>query len=272
MKFLGATKFLSQSTAVAVVVMASFFMLPKTSRADVYIRTLETNVAQLKDFPHRVLGGGAMEVSINQQKAKSLIVETDLAPKVAIQTLYDSQSLGDPKNPDSWTTKSLFGVIGTDDWAFYADLFRGRLYAKEDGGFVGGLTEKSNYPALIVSAFKNPDSQKTIVNFLIFDGHANLRDAFMELDRFDLGFYSGDTQWGDFKFEEFDKISTADLKIQLVQQARDDGLQLENSDIDGRNIYLTFSGKRKTREIFIRDPETTSLGVITQDRYLKREG
>ncbi len=261
-----------QFAAIVAILLLSYFMMPKTSVADVYIRTLENNVAKVPDFPHRVLGEGAMDISINQQKAKSLIVETDLAPKAAIQILYDNQSLVNPKIPESWSTKSLFGVIGTDDWAFYADLFRGRLYVKEDGSYVGGLSEKSDYPALAVSAFKSPENEKTIVNFLVFDGQADLREAFMNLDEFNLGFFTGDTQWGDFKFEQFDKISTQDLKIQLIEKARIDGLELEYSKTDGRYNYLTFTGKRKTREIFIRDPEGASLGVITQDRYLSREG
>jgi hypothetical protein len=266
------TKYSFQFLSVSFILLASYLMLPKASVADVYIRTLESNVAQVPDFPHRILGGGAMDISINEQKAKSLIVETDLPPREAIQTLYDNQSLGDPNIPESWTTKSLFGVMGTDEWAFYADLFRGRLYAKEEGGYVGGLSEKSDYPALAVSAFKNPESNKTIVNFLVFDGDADLREAFMNMSRFDLGFYSEETQWGDFKFQQYDKISADDLKLQLIRDAEELGLALETSNLDGRNIFLTFSGKKKTREIFIRDPEGGSLGVITQDRYLSKEG
>ena len=265
-------KYISQFVSVSLILVASYFMLPKTSFADVYIQTLESNVGQVPNFPHRILGGGAMDISINEQRAKSLIVETDLPPRKAIQTLYDNQSLGNPNVPESWTTKSLFGVMGTDEWAFYADLFRGRLYAKEDGGYVGGLSEKSDYPALAVSAFKNPDSQKTIVNFLVFDGKTDLQEAFMNMGRFDLGFYDNETQWGDFKFHRYDKISTDDLKLQLIIDAEDSGLELELAKEDGRNVFLTFSGKQKTREIFIRDPEGGSLGVITQDRYLSEEG
>ena len=264
--------YIGRAVVCLAILGLSVMLMPKQSRADVYINSLEIEIAKTTDFPHRILGGGAMDLVINGQVAKSLIMETELAPRTAIQFLYDNQSIGDPNDPSTWSSRGIMGIVGTEDWAFYADIFRGRLYEKEDGTIMGNILGDSQYPALAVSAFKNPDTNMTIVNFLMFDNEADLREAFLRLDRFDLDFYDNDTKWGEFKFKEYEDVSMIDLRNQIITEARADKFRLDVSNQIENGIFLAFSGDRKTREVFINNPSSGKLGVVVQNRGAGREG
>ena len=251
-------------TACAVIILLSFLLMPKTSESDVYLRSLENRVADLDAFPYQILGGGPMDVSINGQRADSLLIRTPLSPLEAVQKLYDAHY--DPNNTSS---KHLMGVLGEEDWATYIDVFPGQLEEMKSENYVASLMSNPENPALVVAAHRDKGTETTIVNFLVFTEVADLHQAFMNDKEFALDFHVGDKTLGQMSFEEEYFRSADNVTQDYIAEAMEDGLALQLKTSSDGITALHFTGHQKSRDIFIEDSGENSLGIIKQNRNSK---
>jgi len=250
--------------ACLVIIGLSFVLLPNKSVGSVYLRTLENRVADMKTFPYQVLGGGPMDISINGQRADSLLIRTPLPPLEAVQKLYDAHH-----DPDNTSSKHLMGVIGGEDWATYMDIFPAQVEEMQSENYVASLMSYPENPALVVAAHKDKVTQTTIVNFLVFTEVADLRQAFLNNDSFAMDMHAGDKTLGQMSFEQEHFRSAENVAQDYIAEAMEDGLALQLRTSGDGIIALHFTGHQKSRDIFIKDSGEEALGIIIQNRNAK---
>lgn len=258
-QFLSTTRRVAASILIILTVLIVF---GKPADSDVYIRRVEADLLSRTALDYTVLGGTPFDLSINGQRVQSLLIQTDTSPLDAVKRLYfAAEKVGQP------SSRELTGIVGTEDAAFFVDLFPGVASDELDLEFLlGRLKTNSDLPSYAVAAHRDASGAGSVVNIMILEPDTDIGMLVGNGSTFSIEMHDRDTTYASFTGRVVPSSSLVALASEEIARGREDGLKLEiDESFDrGRSLFMSANGRQ--RDVQLIEAEN-GVQVLVQDRY-----
>lgn len=248
--------------ASVLIILTVLIVFGKPADSDVYIRRVEADLLSRSALDYTVLGGTPFDLSINGQRVQSLLIQTDKSPLDAVNLLYfAAEQVGQP------SSRQLTGIVGTENAAFFVDLFPGVAADSLDLEFLlGRLKTNTDLPSYAVAAHRDANGNGSIVNIMILEPDTDIGLLVGSGSTFSIEMHDRDTTYATFTSRVVPSSSLAALASEEIARGREDGLTVEiNESFDrGRSLFMSASGRQ--RDVQLIEAEN-GVQVLVQDRY-----